>query len=204
MVWRTRCIAGASLALAGLGAWACSETTKPPPSVASVVVTSPIGARLAVGRTAQLSVTARDGSGAEMTGVSFTWATSAPGVATVSGTGLVTGVAEGTATITARAQGIDGTFAHQVIAADLAAARATLRDAFATALVGGLTSTLRTQVQAALTQCETGMDSGNFDTMDAAMDATRTGISGASDPTDKALTASFALFVDQAYRLLRL
>ena len=79
-----------------------------------------------------------------------------------------------------------------------------LQDPFASALIGGLTSTLRGQLQGAVAQCLAGMDSGSFDTMEACIVAARSGIAGASDPTDKALTATFALFVDQAYRLLRL
>jgi len=152
----------------------------------------------------QLAASARDASGAEMAGVALTWTSSAPSVAEVSSAGLVTGRAEGTATITAQAAGIRGSVAQQVLAADLAGARALLTDPFAGALLGGLTSALKAQLQGAVGQCSAGMDAGNFDTMEAAMVAARSGIAGASDPTDKVLTATFALFVDQAYRLLRL
>jgi hypothetical protein len=172
--------------------------------VASVVVTSPIGLRLAVGRTVQLTASARDASGTEVPGIVLTWTSSAPGVAEVSSAGIVTGDTEGTATITAQATGIGGSVVEQVLAADLAGARAVLADPFAGALLGGLTSALKTQLQGAVGQCNGGMDAGNFDTMAAAIAAARSGIAAASDPTDKALTATFALFVDQANRLLRL
>jgi hypothetical protein len=203
MAWCARRMAGAALVVGALGVGACRDPVKVQ-VVSSVVVTSPIGARLAVGRSAQLVASARDESGAEIAGVALTWTSSAPGVAEVSSAGLVTGRAEGTATITAQAAVIRGTVTQQVLAADLAGARTVLTDPFALTLLGGLTSALKTQLQGAVGQCEAGMDSGNFDTMEAAMVAARSGIAGASDPTDRALTATFALFVDQAYRLLRL
>lgn len=204
MAWCTRRMAGTVLAMCAVGSWACGETTKPAPQVTSVVVTSPIGLRLAVGRTVQLTAVARDASGAVVPGVLLAWTSSAPGVAEVSGAGLVTGRAEGAATITAQTTGIGGSVVEQVLAADLVGARALLTDSFATALVGGLTSTLKTQLQGAVGQCTAGIDAGNFDAMEAAIAAARSGIAAASDPTDKALTATFALFVDQAFRLLRL
>ncbi len=195
------CLAGTALAM---GAWACGEPTKPAPAVANVVVTSPIGSRLAVGRTVQLTATARDAGGAAMPGVAIAWSSTAPTVAEVSSAGLVTGHAEGSATITATAQGVAGSFNHQVLAADIAGATSLLSDAFASALLGGLTSALKTQVQTTVAQCRVGMDAGNFDTMEGAVDATRAAITAATDPTDKALAASFALFVDHVNRLLKL
>ena len=78
------------------------------PTTARVDVT-PASASLETGKTQQLTATARDASGAERSGRSFTWSSSAPGVATVNGSGLVTAVSVGTATITARADGVNGT-----------------------------------------------------------------------------------------------
>ncbi len=91
----------AALPLGPASVWACGESTKAR-EVARVVVSSPIGARLGVGRTAQLAASARDASGATIAGVSVNWSSSAPAIATVSGTGLVAGVAEGAVTITAK------------------------------------------------------------------------------------------------------
>jgi hypothetical protein len=170
----------------------------------TVLVTSPIGARLAVGRSVLLAASIWDASGREVSGVGLTWTSSAPSVADVSSTGLVTGHAEGTARITAQASGVGGSVDEQVLAADLAGARALLTDAFTGTLLGGLTNALKTQLQGDVGQCSAGIDAGNFDTMGAAINAARAGIAAASDPTDQALTATFALYVDQAYRLLRL
>lgn len=70
---------------------ACAkESTAPPPAVASVTV-APTTASLMVGDTARLSATVKDAAGHVLTNRVVTWASSNPTVATVSGTGLVTG-----------------------------------------------------------------------------------------------------------------
>jgi len=76
--------------------------------VASVEVT-PATASVPVGGTVQLTATAKDAGGQPLTGRTFTWTSSAPGVATVSAAGLVRGVAQGPATITATSEGKSGT-----------------------------------------------------------------------------------------------
>lgn len=81
--------------------------------VASVTVT-PATASLLAGGTQQLSASARDASGSVLTGRPVTWSSSAPGVATVSATGLVTAVSVGAATITATVEGQTGTAAITV------------------------------------------------------------------------------------------
>ena len=53
----------------------------------------------------QLTAVARDASGAELEGRTVTWSSSASSVATVSSSGVVTGVAAGEATITASVEG---------------------------------------------------------------------------------------------------
>ena len=72
-------------------------------SVASVEV-SPTTAQLtALGATVQLTAAALDGNGHAVAGAEFSWESGDAAVATVDASGLVTGVAEGTATITASA-----------------------------------------------------------------------------------------------------
>jgi hypothetical protein len=85
------------------------------PVVTSVNVT-PGSASVQVGGTTQLSATVLDANGATMSGQTVTWSSSNTGVATVSGSGLVTGVAGGTATITATSSGKQGTAAVTVSA----------------------------------------------------------------------------------------
>lgn len=91
------------LATACVLAVACGDSTSPVP-VASVEVTPGTADRL-VGETVQLTAVAKDASGATLGGRKFSWTTSSAQVATVNASGLVTGVADGTATITATSEG---------------------------------------------------------------------------------------------------
>src|SRR5207247_2136604 len=77
----------------------------PPAPVASVAV-STASASLTVGQSVQLNATLKDASGNVLNGRTVSWASGTTGVATVSGSGLVTGVAAGTATITATSEGV--------------------------------------------------------------------------------------------------
>ncbi|MDH4044221.1 MAG: Ig-like domain-containing protein, partial [Gemmatimonadota bacterium] len=76
--------------------------------VASVDVTPPT-ATIASGTTQQYTATPRDAGGNPLTGRTVTWGSSNTAVATVDGAGLVQGALIGTATITATAEGVDGT-----------------------------------------------------------------------------------------------
>ena len=98
-------------ACAGKESTAPSATTVP---VSSVAVT-PATATVQVGQTVQLTATAKDASGNVLPGRTVTWASSNTAVATVSGSGLVTGVAAGgPVTITATSEGQSGTAAVTV------------------------------------------------------------------------------------------
>jgi len=87
-----------------------SSTITVPVPVASVTV-SPASATVSHGNTVQLTATLLDAGGNALTGRTVTWTSSAPSVATVDGTGLVTGVAAGSATITATSEGKSGSSA---------------------------------------------------------------------------------------------
>ena len=76
-------------------------------SVTSVTV-SPATASVQAGQTLQLTATPKDANGSALSGRTVTWTTSNVGVATVSSTGLVSGVAAGSATITAVSEGQSG------------------------------------------------------------------------------------------------
>jgi len=76
-------------------------------TVATVTVTA-AAASVAPGSTVQLTATPRNAAGSVLTGFTATWSTSNAAVATVDGNGLVTGVANGTATITATISGKTG------------------------------------------------------------------------------------------------
>ncbi len=75
--------------------------------VASVTVT-PDGETITVGQKIDFSAVVRDAAGNPLTGRTVTWSTSPAGIASVEPNGEVTGVSEGTATITATVEGISG------------------------------------------------------------------------------------------------
>jgi uncharacterized protein YjdB len=78
---------------------ACSNSTSPSPTLQSIVVS---GSAPAKGASAQFAAIAMysDGSTRDVTSTA-TWATSDSTIATVTATGVVTGVGDGTVTITA-------------------------------------------------------------------------------------------------------
>ncbi|HEX3478734.1 MAG TPA: DNA/RNA non-specific endonuclease [Kofleriaceae bacterium] len=117
---------GGSLQRSADGTWtkattntfgACNDnggTTPPPPVVASVTVT-PATATVVVGATQTFTAAAFDAAQQPITGVTFTWSTSDATIATVNAGGVATGVAAGTATITAVApNGVSGSASLQV------------------------------------------------------------------------------------------
>ena len=127
---QVRCLTAARVMLAGglalLGTVACGESATatptpapPPPFVATVqsVAVSPATAQLQVGATASLAAVVRDQRDSVMTGKTISWTSSSAAVATVSAAGLITGVAAGSATITATVDGKAGTAAVTVSAA---------------------------------------------------------------------------------------
>ncbi len=102
-----------ALLLTALLVACATDVAGPPAPVASIEVT-PQTAPVPVGTTRQLTAITRDSAGGELTGRSVIWSSSDPAVATVSGSGLVTGMSLGPATITATSEGRDGTAAVTV------------------------------------------------------------------------------------------
>jgi uncharacterized protein YjdB len=76
--------------------------------VATVAV-SPLSANVTTGATQPLTAITKDANNNTLTGRIVTWSTSSTAIATVSTAGVVTGVAPGTATITATSEGKTGT-----------------------------------------------------------------------------------------------
>ena len=100
--------------LATLALWATFTTSchkddgaEPNAPVATVPVT-PATSTIAPGGAVQLQATLKDASGATLTDRVITWSSSSDAVATVSPTALVTGVAPGSAAITAASEGRSG------------------------------------------------------------------------------------------------
>src|SRR5574341_2433674 len=97
-----------AIVLASLVAACGTDASGPGAPVANVLV-NPLTAALPIQTTVQLNAIPRDANGAQLNGRSIVWSSSAPGIATVSIGGLVTGVSLGTATITATSEGKSGT-----------------------------------------------------------------------------------------------
>ncbi|HEX9218364.1 MAG TPA: Ig-like domain-containing protein [Gemmatimonadales bacterium] len=106
----------ATITAASGGKSAAATVTVSNVRVASVVI-SPATAGLLVSATLQLSAVTKDSAGNTLTGRAVTWSSGNPAVATVNGSGLLAGIAVGTATITATSEGAAGTAATAVTAA---------------------------------------------------------------------------------------
>jgi uncharacterized protein YjdB len=89
--------------------------TVTPVPVGRVTVT-PGTVSLEVGATRALTATTADAAGNPLSGRTVSWSSSATSVATVNGSGLVTAVGVGTATITATSEGVSGTASVTVTA----------------------------------------------------------------------------------------
>ncbi|MBA4073082.1 MAG: hypothetical protein C0497_14830, partial [Gemmatimonas sp.] len=104
---------GLSLQRRGDGTWktpststfgSCNDADEPPPpAVVASVTISPAAPTLIVGGTTTLVATAYDAGNAPIPGVSFAWSSSAPSIATVSGSGVVSALAAGSSDISAAA-----------------------------------------------------------------------------------------------------
>jgi len=92
--------------------------------VASVTV-APSSANIAITATVQLTATPKDASGNPLTGRAIAWSSSDNTIATVNGSGLVTGVAAGSVTITATSEGKSGTASITVAGAPVASVTVT-------------------------------------------------------------------------------
>lgn len=94
----------ATITAASEGRSGATVLTVTPLPVATLAVT-PASVLVRPGLTTQLTAAPRDSAGTALTDRTVTWSSAAPTVAMVSGTGLVTGVAQGTTTVTATANG---------------------------------------------------------------------------------------------------
>jgi uncharacterized protein YjdB len=97
----------ATITVTSEGKSGTATVTVVPIPVARVTV-SPAQPNVTVGQTIQLDAAAEAANGQALTGRTATWTSGAPGVASVSSTGVVTGLAPGTAVIFANIDGVIG------------------------------------------------------------------------------------------------
>ncbi len=123
---------------------ACSEGAQPgasivdPVVVASVAVSPPSGS-IPVGGSLQLGAMVRDAGGKVLGGRSVAWSTGNASVATVSGSGLVTGASVGTVMITGTSEGKSNASQITVTAAAVSVASVDVNPPTRTINVGGTT-----------------------------------------------------------------
>jgi uncharacterized protein YjdB len=145
IAWARSAGVAASLSVVAFLGSCGGDSSGPTPPVASVEVTPPTSSK-EVGETVQLSATVKDASGNILSGQSVTWSSSATAVASVSGAGLVTANALGTATISAASGGKSGSATITVVPEPIASIElSTVND---TLLIGEtlqLSATLRDQ-----------------------------------------------------------
>jgi len=80
-------------------------TVSPAAPIVATLKVVPAAARIAAGEAVRLAATATDASGTPVTGRRLNWSSSAPGIVAVSPVGVASGVAPGTALITATSDG---------------------------------------------------------------------------------------------------
>ena len=126
---------------AACGGDSSKGNVNPRPGTVSTVRVSPSTVALDVGGSQQLSAFALDASGTALTGRIFTWTSVSPAIATVSASGVVNGIASGTAQITASADGVIGTAAVAVTIPVSARCDATTPITVGQTVTGTITST---------------------------------------------------------------
>ena len=124
----------ATLAASAAGVTSVADVTvSPTPAVPVAAVTvTPAPASLTEGTTLQLHARVTDGGGAELADRPLTWVSSNEGVVKVSGDGLVSGIAAGTSTVTATAEGRVGAATVTVTPSRVAVANISLSTTAAT------------------------------------------------------------------------
>jgi uncharacterized protein YjdB/alpha-tubulin suppressor-like RCC1 family protein len=186
------CAVVLSLAIAACSSDSTAPDTPAPVAVAAVAIT-PTSASVSVGATTSLSAEARDAQGRVLSGRSINWSSSASNIATVSANGVVTGVAAGSATITATSEGRSAT-ANVSVTPVIAPVASIAFSTSATGLAVGQTLRLVTEVRDASGQVLTGRaitwtSSAPAVATVAAADATSGTVTGVSAGTAR-ITAS--------------
>lgn len=169
----------------------------PPPTIAVVTVTSPIGPVVAPGATGQLTATAVDSRGAAAA-AAFTWSSSDETIATVSTAGVMTIIGAGEVTLQAETSGISGSLVLTSVEADLKAVAALLDDPLAVALLTALGDASLTERWTICAQAVAAADLSALTTCLVDVEAALAGGDDASGPVQALLT----LFTQSVGRIL--
>ncbi len=114
----------------GKSGQATLTVTTPPPAPVATVAVSVASPSLGIGQTTPATATLKDAAGNTLTGRTVTWSSSNPVVATVDATtGVVRGIALGTAVITATSEGKSGSATVTVVLAPVATVTVTIVNA---------------------------------------------------------------------------
>jgi len=113
----TGALVGQATITAAAGGKSATATVAVAAGAVNSIAVSPSSGSVVAGSTLRLSAKATDVAGNTVTTATFTWTSSATSIATVSSTGLVTGVAAGSANITAASSGKSKAAAVTVTAA---------------------------------------------------------------------------------------
>ncbi|HEY6829916.1 MAG TPA: Ig-like domain-containing protein, partial [Gemmatimonadaceae bacterium] len=163
-----------------------ATVTVVPVPVASVAV-SPVSANVFIGATQTLTAVLKDAGGQTLSGRTVTWSSSAPAVATVSASGVVTGVAVGTAVITATSEGKSGTATIIVLAVPVGSV--TVTPSPATVVAGQtlqLTATVKDQNGVVVTDRTVSWSTNNA----SLATVSPTGLVSATNPGNVVITAT--------------
>ncbi|MEX2048648.1 MAG: Ig-like domain-containing protein [Gemmatimonadota bacterium] len=162
---------------------------------------SPIDSVIAVGSTVRLEAQARAESGAPVS-TTVTWSSSHQAVATVSGSGLVSGLSSGQTTVVAAAGGATASYPMRAVDARLAEFSAVLADPFVAAASQALSTSVSAQLTGIVGQCEAALLTAHVLALEACMVAA-SGL-GATDGTDQPLLGVLDLIFAHSHGLLEL
>lgn len=162
----------------------------PPPAAIASITVSPSSVPLLVGATVNLSATPRDNAGNPLSGREITWSSSAVQVATVDGTGRVTGVTPGAATITATSGGQQGSASITVSAPPPAPVASVQVSAPAGPLVAEQTATLVATLRDVANTALTGRSIAWSSSAPSVADVNANGVVTARAPGNASITAT--------------
>lgn len=120
---------------------ACKSADGPEPLVTTTIAVSSTPNQIAVGETAQASAIVKDQNGNPLTGKTIIWISLNQSIATVSSSGLVRGVAPGSATIQGSVDGVTGSATLTVVQLSAACASGPTTVDLATGQVKALSTT---------------------------------------------------------------